>query len=733
MYETKMRVNRQIIINNIIPAGPSVAEEKRVVFREIHSWLLGNSRSKHAGEWRLGGYAGVGKALRNGTPVLTKNGWKPIEDLKVGDSAVGSNGRYTKILGVYPQGKKDAYRVTFSDGVSIDCCGEHLWTIKKVKQSNIHFKGPFVYNTLEIQKMLEDGERVSIPLVKPVKSRKVSLEIDPYLLGILIGDGGFSTGQIIVSSADKEIIEYVENILPISLELKKLSRYDYGIWKSQGRKNPTKVNTLIKRLSEEKLMGCHSWNKFIPKKYLEASFEQRLELLRGIFDSDGSSNRFIVDYSTTSEQLAKDVVYLVQSLGGTATCKKRKSSYKKNGKKIECRDSYRLSCKLSPAIVPFKLTRKANIHLPREKYSGERFIEKIEMIEKAEMTCIRVNAVDSLFVTEHFVLTHNTTMINYIVELCRALGLRVAVCAYTGKAVSVLRSKGIFATTIHKLLYRAYTDKNGNIRFKRIPNLECDIVIVDEGSMIPTNLHWDLRSHANIRRIIVGDPAQLAPVGADPKLMHDCDYVLEEIHRQGRFSPILQLAHSIRHGNIDLKVGDWGNETVGQVRITCEGIRDLSPYDIVICGYNATRHRINRMKRRALGYTGLLAEGEMVMCLKNDDQDGGSGLHNGVMGRATNIYDDGNTLVADITDLSGEIYHNICMRRDTFESNYTPNPDDPDGQLAFSYGYGITGHRSQASQWPNVAVKNEVLPNSDHARWLYTVVTRAEKNLTIKI
>jgi len=331
--------------------------------------------------------------------------------------------------------------------------------------------------------------------------------------------------------------------------------------------------------------------------------------------------------------------------------------------------------------------------------------------------------------------TGKTRMISYIVELCNAMGLRVAVCAFTGKAVSVLREKGMWqATTLHKLLYKPYTDAEGRICFKRVPRLEYDVVIVDEGSMLSTPLYMDLRAHFGVRRIIVGDPAQLAPVGADPRLMHDCDMILNDIHRQGALSPILALAQSVRLGNIDLEVGTWGDARTGRVTITRDAVADLMPYDVAICGYNSTRHKINRMKRRALGYTQIVEEGEMLMCLKNDDQDGGSGLHNGVMGRATNVRDDGDNLVADITDQAGNLYPEISLRREIFGRDYVRDVEDPeDTRLPFAYGHGITGHKSQASQWSSVFVKNEMLPNSDHERWLYTVITRAERDLTIKI
>lgn len=320
-----------------------------------------------------------------------------------------------------------------------------------------------------------------------------------------------------------------------------------------------------------------------------------------------------------------------------------------------------------------------------------------------------------------------TRMLKYQVELCKKMGLRYAVVAFTNKAVSVLRTNGIpEAQTMHTILYRVYTNSYGEICYAKRDVIFYDVVFVDEGSMVSTSLYNDLCNHRTWR-VIVGDPMQLSPVGDDPRLMEEVDFILEEIHRQGKESPIIAFAHRVRHGNLELRPGHWGNDQVGHLEIITQMPQDLRPYDIVICSYNNTRHRLNNEKRQSLGYASILEEGETIMCLKNAR----NGLYNSLFVTASNITITPSVVTADLTDSLGMVFENIRMNAYVFGRNYEVGTDDINETLPFSYASAITTHKSQASQWGSVIIKNEKLKNSDYARRLYTAATRAEFSLTI--
>jgi len=202
-------------------------EEQIEGINKIRDWLKNGQTF-----FTLAGYAGTGKAQPLYSKLYTPDGYTTMGDINVGDLVIGSNGKPTKVLNVFPQGIKPLYRVTFSDGFYVDCCGDHLWKVRTFKDRNCQRAYKFKYNKnkeyntiLSTKDMLNNvlyhrNDKVNtiqynykIDINLPVQFNKKELPINPYVLGVLIGDGGLTGGSVKFSSIDDEIISRVTNII----------------------------------------------------------------------------------------------------------------------------------------------------------------------------------------------------------------------------------------------------------------------------------------------------------------------------------------------------------------------------------------------------------------------------------------------------------------------------------------------------------------------------------------
>ncbi len=304
---------------------------------------------------------------------------------------------------------------------------------------------------------------------------------------------------------------------------------------------------------------------------------------------------------------------------------------------------------------------------------------------------------------------------------------------YTGKASSVLRDKsGLEATTIHKLIYIPIIDPlTGKILgFQRLPqSLRGKIVGVDECSMVNEGIAKDLlRTGAKI--LAFGDPGQLPPVEGKP-YFNKPDFRLNEIHRQAQESPIIRQAHSVRSG------GTYAADT-DKFRIVW-GLSDdeLMANDIVLCWMNKTRKSINNRFRALLGYSGPPRAGEAIVCLKNAHK---FGLYNGAIYTLEKDFDPSSksgTMTLTIDGMSVEVPKVVFAKpqEERFEQIQMRLGSEK-FETAFDFGYCLTVHKSQGSEWRNVAVVDEYPNNSDprfadRTKWLYTAITRAAEGIII--
>lgn len=374
---------------------------------------------------------GVGKASDFNELVRIKNGWAKIGDLKIGDFVYGGDGELTEIKAVHDHKSLQFYKLIFRDGRDIEVCEDHLWKVWDSYSTRDNGKrGDWVvkdtksmfetYRNRRIDSKYKNkhGEikyieeyRYAIPLSESLKDEdSADLPIDPYVLGVLLGDGCI-TGKTnpTVASADDEVLEEVIKRLPkgYSLNIRKVRNHKEGGIVCNG--DNCSFNTLIDLLG---LLGKRSDTKFIPKQYLYGSESQKLELLKGLMDADGWSNeRGIIEYYTVSDQLADDFVNLVRSLGIGCSRSVKKTTYKLHGIKKRGKDCHRI--RLTTDKPVFKLERKLEYLNHKKGKSGQSryhktFIVNIEKTTIKSGRCITIDNEDRTYITKDYIRTHNS-------------------------------------------------------------------------------------------------------------------------------------------------------------------------------------------------------------------------------------------------------------------------------------------------------------------------------------
>jgi phosphate starvation-inducible protein PhoH and related proteins len=348
-----------------------------------------------------------GRAQPVSERVLTPEGWRPIGELQPGDEVIGADGTPTVVLGTFPQGVKDIYRVRTQDGASTRATADHLWAVV-TRADRRRGKPPRVLETREMIGRLRaaHAHRYELPLLSaPVAFASREVPMDPYALGLLLGDGCL-TGSTTPSFAtgDPELAVALGALLD-GVTVRHRGGPNYNLNRAGGGRGGVIVeNPVTGHLRELGLWGTRSHTKFIPEPYLRNDAEVRLAVLQGLLDADGRpvtqrGRTCRIQYTATSDQLRNDVIFLVRSLGGVA--------YR--------HDAHIVDIRLPAGVAPFRLARKLECY---EQHGGgrpARFITAIEPDGTEEAVCIRVAAPDSLYVTEDFLVTHNTLNDAFIV------------------------------------------------------------------------------------------------------------------------------------------------------------------------------------------------------------------------------------------------------------------------------------------------------------------------------
>lgn len=364
----------------------------------------------------LAGKSKAGKAQPLDAKILTPYGWILMGDVKLGHQIIGANGKATTVTAIHPQGIQPCYHVVFSDGACAETTGEHLW---RIKDQNHRFTGHegLLRTTEEISEMLMNGKlrHTFVPMVDPIEFAKPTAPIiSHYLLGVLLGDGGL-TKDVTITSGDPEIFEYVKDELPVGVSIHhRPHKLTISLRTTSRKAADIKRAPMVIALRSMGLMGKGSHDKFIPLDYLRGSVDERLDLLRGLLDTDGTiSKRGGISFYTTSRRLADDFTELVQSLGGTIWKTLKHPNFKdRDGNTKAGRLCYVLRVKIPIALgSPFRLKRKtarwsASRH--GSKKPPARKIELVSYSRHTETQCITVSAEDGLYVTNDFIVTHNS-------------------------------------------------------------------------------------------------------------------------------------------------------------------------------------------------------------------------------------------------------------------------------------------------------------------------------------
>lgn len=315
--------------------------------------------------------------------------------------------------------------------------------------------------------------------------------------------------------------------------------------------------------------------------------------------------------------------------------------------------------------------------------------------------------------------------------------------AFTGKAAMVMRKSGCDgAGTIHSKIYKAKRNKQtGKIEFKLDKSKgnsmqSASLIVIDECSMVDADLGADLLSYGK-PILVLGDPAQLPPVKSGGFFTNqEPDVMLTEIHRQAEGDPIIQLATQVREGGT-LISGQYGNSRVINKRDITS--KDILAADQVLVGKNDTRFKYNKRIRELLGRTDWMpVKGDRLVCLKNSRE---TGIFNGGMFEVNAVppqtdYDRADRVIRlDLTSTDFEDHPDIqtCARQEFFcGGSEKLHWTEMEGSDQFNFGYALTVHKSQGSQWPSVVLFDESrIFRDDGWRWLYTGITRASEQITI--
>ena len=364
-------------------------------------------------------YSGTGKAQPLHSQVLTPSGFKRMGDMCVGDTVVIPSGGVAQVAGVYPQGERPVYWVHLRGGRVVEADADHLWTVETIQGQKS------VTRTLTTEELRADlkwkggSAKWGIVNPEPADLGEWGSTIDPYSLGVLLGDGSFTgsggRGIGFTCATDPELLDHLRTAVPSGVTVKCYDKNTgaYGITGDSYHYNPWLDET--RRLG---IQGLHSRDKHVPPHLLHSTVADRLALLQGLMDTDGTPTPSGADFLSGSKQLRDDVVWLVESLGGHASMSTR---LVKLDSWDEPREYYRCFISLPEGVSPFRVPRKASKVTRPGRYARKVPITAIEFKGYEPTQCILVDHPDHEYVTDRFIRTHNTRAVKFEDEILNAL------------------------------------------------------------------------------------------------------------------------------------------------------------------------------------------------------------------------------------------------------------------------------------------------------------------------
>lgn len=416
---------------------------------------------------------GSGKALSVDEPVVTPTGYRRIGDLVPGDLVTGVDGKPYPVLGVFPQGVRELFDVTFSDGTTIRADGEHLWEVQTVNDRyrdascafpecsrpviagglcsphyQQNYRGQDLHPVRQAATSVEravNGSRVMttaqllesglgtirenrgmrhnyfLPVTAPVAGVEAETPVDPYLLGALLGDGYLPDTGVSISSADTQMIDMLREVIPAGVIIRQKSKYDWRFIGTANAKNP-----LLDAVRAAGISGSRSATKFVPDAYKFNTPDVRLAVLQGLLDTDGSSLAGLsASFASVSRRLAEDVRYLAESLGCVATMSAERSSGYRNaeGVFIQCQPVWDVRITAPESVALFRLDRKAVLQVKGQRVP-QRAVVSITPAGSGDAVCIAVDSPRHLFLGRNHVPTHNTPITMTLAATLAKFGTR---------------------------------------------------------------------------------------------------------------------------------------------------------------------------------------------------------------------------------------------------------------------------------------------------------------------
>ena len=422
----------------------------------------------------VSGVSNRGKGHPHGTLVLTKTGYKRIEKLTKRDWVATPSGGFVRVVNVFYRQAQPCFRFTFNDKSSIIADRDHIWKVfKRHHRKTGHGNLSRLYNTwdeLTTEELIEHcgiGEirapsRVRVPSVSPIQFAHKDTPLSPYILGLLLGDGSLTKTTPMISSTDDEILRSIQDG---GFVIKPAGGCDY------------RILGLVGILRKMGVWGHWAYDKKIPKSYLYNDPDSRLAILQGLLDSDGSiSKDGSIEFSSCSNRLAQDVMFLVRSLGGRATISQRIPTYSYKGGSLKGRVSYRVKIKIN-TMCPFRLSRKADKWAPSKK-TAERILRRIDPVGVMPTVCIQVDSMDGLYVAQDFIVSHNTA---FLLNLAAVNCQKHDVVYFTNEMTAPE-----LAYRLRKIDWVSLVDEDGNPRFRayeRFDEYE-DVIVPDAINII---------------------------------------------------------------------------------------------------------------------------------------------------------------------------------------------------------------------------------------------------------
>ena len=366
---------------------------------------------------------GKGEPYNRKIPTPTPRGWTRMGDLKVGDQVFGRDGLPTTILKIFELGEKEIFKIQFNDGRYALCTDEHLWNVKSYKAGVYRTRKTIdLYNEyidsigkeeLFFTKYIQVNECVQYP--------KQDVPIHPWVLGVLIGNGCLCESALTISSGSEEIPERIAKIYKWKYKRSSLKNYSYVFYDIDNNRISTKE--FFKDLPE--MIGKQSHDKYIPDIYLYNDYENRIHLLQGLMDTDGSisydEGRYHTTYSSCSRKLLEQIQQLLfmNGLRGNIIDDKRVEKYR-NGYYGNIIFNIPNSRKYELFTISYKsmIAEKARYVEQRDLYNDIR-IESITIVDKQKSRCIMVDNNEHLYLTQDYIVTHNTFCVAYSVTQLR--------------------------------------------------------------------------------------------------------------------------------------------------------------------------------------------------------------------------------------------------------------------------------------------------------------------------